>query len=82
MAAWGYFETVDHPVAGRHPAPSLPFRYADVDRWLRRPAPLLGEQNHEILSGLLGVSAAECRDLEARGIIGRAPLGSNPSFNL
>jgi crotonobetainyl-CoA:carnitine CoA-transferase CaiB-like acyl-CoA transferase len=82
MAGWGYFEAVDHPVAGRHPAPSLPFRFADVDRWFRTSAPLLGEHNEAILCGLLGVDPAELVELAERNVIGDAPLGSNPSFNL
>ncbi|HTM86232.1 MAG TPA: hypothetical protein VL179_15285 [Mycobacterium sp.] len=35
-------------------------------------APLLGQRNHELLSGL-GLSAAEIAALEADGVIGGAP---------
>jgi crotonobetainyl-CoA:carnitine CoA-transferase CaiB-like acyl-CoA transferase len=41
-------------------------------RFHRSPAPLLGEHNHEVL-GELGLDAAEIAELEAAGIIGRAP---------
>ncbi len=41
LRARGYFETPEHPVVGPMLLPSLPFRYASVDRWLRSPAPTL-----------------------------------------
>jgi crotonobetainyl-CoA:carnitine CoA-transferase CaiB-like acyl-CoA transferase len=44
-------------------------------RWHERPAPLLGEDNAELL-GELGVSAEELAQLEADGVIGTAPAGS------
>ena len=37
---------------------------------MRGPAPTLGQHNHELLCGLLGVSEAEYQRLEADGIIG------------
>jgi crotonobetainyl-CoA:carnitine CoA-transferase CaiB-like acyl-CoA transferase len=49
--ARGFFEEFDHPVVGTHPAPTLPFTYTSVDRWLRSPAPTLGQHNEEILGG-------------------------------
>ena len=38
----GLFETEDHPVTGRHPVPTLPFRLAGLDGWLRAPRPRSG----------------------------------------
>ena len=55
MAARGFFETCDHPVVGAHPMPMLPFRYASVERWLRTPAPTLGQHSEEILREVLGL---------------------------
>lgn len=69
-----YYETLDHQVIGERAYPSLPFRYASVDRWLRTPAPMLGEHNHEILAEL-GLSDAEIAALEAADLIGQTPLG-------
>ena len=37
-----------------------------------RPAPLLGQHNHELLTEL-GLTAREITALEADGVIGRAP---------
>ncbi len=74
MAARGFFEEFDHPVVGRHPAPSLPFRYTSVDHWLRRPAPTMGQHNHEILAEL-GLDAGEIETLTRAGIIGTRPQG-------
>jgi crotonobetainyl-CoA:carnitine CoA-transferase CaiB-like acyl-CoA transferase len=72
-AARGFFEEIDHPVVGRQPIPSVPFRYDSVPRWLRSPAPTLGQHNRELLSGLLGLGDAEIEALEADGIIGTRP---------
>jgi crotonobetainyl-CoA:carnitine CoA-transferase CaiB-like acyl-CoA transferase len=72
-AARGFFEELDHPVVGRQPTPGVPFRYASVARWLRRPAPTLGQHNQEILGGWLGLADAELATLEAAGVIGTKP---------
>lgn len=73
FVARGYCETVDHPVVGTHAVPGLPFRYASVDRWIRRPAPCLGEHNADILGGRLGLTDDELHRLAEAGVIGTAP---------
>ncbi len=75
MAARGFFEPFEHPVVGRHTVPSAPFRYRSVKRWIRHPAPTLGEHNREVLGGLLGLSEAELAELEAEGVIGTRMAG-------
>jgi crotonobetainyl-CoA:carnitine CoA-transferase CaiB-like acyl-CoA transferase len=75
LQARGYFETPEHPVVGAMPLPSLPFRYASVDRWLRTAAPTIGQHNEPVLCGILGLSRDELRDLEAAGVIGSRPVG-------
>jgi crotonobetainyl-CoA:carnitine CoA-transferase CaiB-like acyl-CoA transferase len=79
LAARGFFAEFEHPVVGRHPVATVPFRYATQDRakraWLRGPAPTLGQHNREILTGLLGLRDAEVDALEAEGVIGNRPKG-------
>lgn len=69
----GFFEVVGHPVndAARHSTVAARF-FRGPDRFHLRPAPLLGQHNHELLTEL-GLSAAEIAELEADGIIGGAP---------
>ncbi len=69
-----YYEYPEHPVIGVRGHPSVPFRFASVDHWIDTAAPMLGEHNHEILTGL-GLSAEEIAELEAADIIGTRPLG-------
>ena len=57
------------------PLPSLPFRYAGIERWLRTPAPTIGQHNEQVLCGILGLSADDLRDLESEGVIATRPEG-------
>jgi crotonobetainyl-CoA:carnitine CoA-transferase CaiB-like acyl-CoA transferase len=75
LRARRFFETPEHPVVGAVPLPSLPFRYASIDRWLRTPAPTIGQHNEPVLCGVLGLAPDELRDLEAEGVIGTRPEG-------
>ncbi len=76
MSARGYYEQVDHPVVGTHATPGLPFRLSGVERWIRRPAPTLGQHNAEVLGGWLGRTDDELAALEAAGHIGTWPAGA------
>jgi crotonobetainyl-CoA:carnitine CoA-transferase CaiB-like acyl-CoA transferase len=70
----GFVETIDHPVIGRYEQIGWPVRFSSrPGRWLQGPAPLLGEHNTEILTGL-GLGADEIAALAADGIIGDRPL--------
>ncbi len=73
MVARGFHETLRHPVAGALPTPGLPFRYAGVERWLRSPAPTLGQHGREILGEWLGLGSEEIDRLESEGVIGTRP---------
>ncbi len=75
LAARGFYETIVHPVVGTHPVCAPPFRFASAEKWLRSPAPTLGEHNREILGGLLGLPEAEIDELAAAGVIGTRPTG-------
>jgi crotonobetainyl-CoA:carnitine CoA-transferase CaiB-like acyl-CoA transferase len=69
----GFYEQVDHPVNGTARHSTLPMRISTgPQRFHRTPAPLLGQHNHEVLSGL-GIGDEEIADLQDKGIIGNAP---------
>lgn len=73
LQARGFFEVTEHPVGPPARQSTIPMRLSGgPDRFHRSHAPLLGEHNHEVL-GELGLDAAEIAELEAEGIIGRAP---------
>jgi crotonobetainyl-CoA:carnitine CoA-transferase CaiB-like acyl-CoA transferase len=73
LAFRGFFEDVAHPVNGVAPHSTLPMRLSGgPQRFHRRHAPLLGEHNRELLTEL-GLRDAEIDELEAEGVIGRAP---------
>jgi len=70
-----FYEVLDHPVnpAARHS--TLPMRISSgPQRFHRSAAPLLGQHNSEVLSGL-GLTADEIVDLQEQGVIGTAPAG-------
>jgi len=68
-----FFEDVGHPVNRRAPYSTVPVRFsAGPDRFHLEPAPLLGQHNVELLTEL-GLSEGQIAELEADGVIGRAP---------
>jgi crotonobetainyl-CoA:carnitine CoA-transferase CaiB-like acyl-CoA transferase len=67
----GFYETVDHPVAGPIAVPTLPMRVSGIDRWTALPAPTLGQHNQEVL----GLDGGDLERLEAAGVIGTRPKG-------
>jgi crotonobetainyl-CoA:carnitine CoA-transferase CaiB-like acyl-CoA transferase len=70
-----FYELLDHPVnpAARHS--TLPMRISSgPQRFHQTAAPLLGQHNHEVLSGL-GLGDDEIAELEEQGIVGSAPAG-------
>jgi crotonobetainyl-CoA:carnitine CoA-transferase CaiB-like acyl-CoA transferase len=69
----GFFEDVSHPVNDSVPHSTVPVRFsAGPDRFHLHPAPLLGQHNHELLTEL-GLDEHQIAELEADGVIGRAP---------
>jgi len=68
-----FFEHVGHPVNVAAPHSTLPVTLSNgPEHFHRRPAPLLGEHNHELL-GELGLTSDEIAALEDDGVIGTAP---------
>lgn len=73
LAFRDFFEEVDHPVNGPARLGTVPIRFsAGPHKFHTEHAPLLGQHNHELLSGL-GLSDSEIATLEADGVIGSAP---------
>lgn len=69
----GFFEEVERSVTGMARHSTLPIRFsAGPDRFHRRAAPLLGEDNDEVLRAL-GVSEEEMAELVDSGVVGRVP---------
>jgi crotonobetainyl-CoA:carnitine CoA-transferase CaiB-like acyl-CoA transferase len=63
-------------VAGDFLTTGLPFRSAGGgEPWRPAAAPTLGRHNHEILAGILGMSADEIRVLAEQKVIGTRPAG-------
>ena len=72
--ARGFYEAVEHPLAGTHRFPAMPVRFGrQPDRWFTRPAPTLGEHNTEVLGDILGLDPDHLARLEAAQIIGTRP---------
>jgi crotonobetainyl-CoA:carnitine CoA-transferase CaiB-like acyl-CoA transferase len=70
LASRGFFEEVDHPVAGSARYSTLPMRFSRGRARLHsRHAPLLGEHTEELLDEL-GVTRREIDALGEEGIIG------------
>ena len=71
----GFYEQVDHPVNPTARHSTLPMRISTGPRRFHTsPAPLLGQHNHEVLSGL-GLGDEEIAELADQGIVGTAPAG-------
>jgi crotonobetainyl-CoA:carnitine CoA-transferase CaiB-like acyl-CoA transferase len=76
LKAREFFEEREHPIVGRHPMVTVPFRYAtNTNSWTRSAAPLLGEHNRQVLSEIVGLSDSEIDALEAEEVIGTHPKG-------
>jgi crotonobetainyl-CoA:carnitine CoA-transferase CaiB-like acyl-CoA transferase len=75
MNGRGFWEDVTHPIVGTKRFPAWPIRGASWGApWFRRPAPLLGEHNDEVLSSV-GTTTEELATLRTDGIIGTRPNG-------
>jgi crotonobetainyl-CoA:carnitine CoA-transferase CaiB-like acyl-CoA transferase len=68
LEATGFFEPVEHPVAGRHGYAGAPFRM-ETTPWRSARAPLLGEHTREILGEHHGLGSDELESLAREGIV-------------
>jgi crotonobetainyl-CoA:carnitine CoA-transferase CaiB-like acyl-CoA transferase len=64
----GHYVRVAHPVLGVSDMPAPPMRFSASTIEVG-PAPNLGEHNHEILVGLLGMAPEELDRLVAEGAL-------------
>jgi len=69
LQARGFWENVEHPVAGTVTMPGAPFKLSETPWTLRRPAPRLGEHAEEVLVDQLGYTNDEVLRLRERGVI-------------
>jgi crotonobetainyl-CoA:carnitine CoA-transferase CaiB-like acyl-CoA transferase len=69
LAAREFFSEIGHPIAGSLKYPGSPYILSECPWALRRAAPTLGEHNHEIYCGRLGLSPRDCARLASRGVI-------------
>ncbi|MGE0540581.1 MAG: CaiB/BaiF CoA transferase family protein [Dehalococcoidia bacterium] len=74
LAARGFWEQTVDTEAGCHRYPSRPWKLSHTPLVTRRPAPLLGEHNEQILRNHLGLDTAAITALRDQGVIGTEPL--------
>ncbi|QLL07680.1 CaiB/BaiF CoA-transferase family protein [Mycobacterium vicinigordonae] len=76
LLARGFWERVEHPVAGSFLCTGMPFEFVGKPRrWLRRVSPLYGQHTHEVLVGVLGYEQGDLTRLLERGITAARPAG-------
>jgi crotonobetainyl-CoA:carnitine CoA-transferase CaiB-like acyl-CoA transferase len=64
-----YFVEIDHPVIGKAKYPGAPYKLSLTPWQIKRPAPLLGEHNEEILCNRLGYSKDDLVRMRQTGVI-------------
>jgi crotonobetainyl-CoA:carnitine CoA-transferase CaiB-like acyl-CoA transferase len=74
LAARGFWVELPHPKMATWKQPRSAWHLQEASPLPRRHAPLFGEHNDEILSGLLGLSEAELSELRERLVISDAPV--------
>jgi len=74
LLARGFWEKVDHPVAGSFLCTGMPFVFAGRPRrWIRRVPPLYGQHTIEVLTGVLGYAEQDLVQLRESGAISARP---------
>jgi crotonobetainyl-CoA:carnitine CoA-transferase CaiB-like acyl-CoA transferase len=73
----GFVQQVEHPLLGPLDLYGMPYRFASRrEPWIRRHAPMLGQDNEVILAGLLGLSDGQLVALRESGVIGERIVGA------
>lgn len=63
------FTQVDHPALGKQVVMKPAWKFSETPARIRKPGPLLGEDNADVFGNLLGMSEEEIRKLEEEQII-------------
>ncbi|HEY3996488.1 MAG TPA: CoA transferase [Mycobacterium sp.] len=76
LHARGFWETVDHPVAGSFLCTGMPFAFQGKPRrWIHRVPPLYGQHTSEVLTDVLGHGVQDLAELRQSGTISARPAG-------
>ncbi|MFZ5654341.1 MAG: CaiB/BaiF CoA transferase family protein [Pseudomonadota bacterium] len=67
--ARGTVRRISDPILGEFDIPGMPLRFSAHPELPELRAPLLGEHNGEILTGLLGYAAGQVAELEGAGVL-------------
>jgi len=69
LIARGMFIEIEHPKAGKFKVPNFPVKFSETPGEITSAAPLLGQNNKEILMNLLGYSEEQVEQLDKQGVI-------------
>ena len=70
LEARGFWEMVDHPELGETiKYPGAPLKLKETPWKIQRRAPLIGEHNEEVYTGLLGFTSQRLAELKSEGVI-------------
>jgi len=76
LLARGFWESVEHPVAGTFLCTGMPFSFLGIPRrWIRRVAPLYGQHTDEVLTGVLELAHEDLIALRESGATSMRPAG-------
>ena len=63
------FPEVEHPVVGKLKGTAVPIKFSATPTTIRKPSPLLGEDNAAIYGELLGLDETQLAELKEKKII-------------
>jgi crotonobetainyl-CoA:carnitine CoA-transferase CaiB-like acyl-CoA transferase len=64
-----FFVEIDHPLAGKHMYPGLPYKVRNAPAGGNVGAPMLGQHNEEVYCGRLGYTRQDLVKLKEAGVI-------------
>lgn len=73
-----YLQWLERDYVGLQPNASAPFRVGPAPIPIERPAPTLGQHNHDVLGDILQLGDSEIAELAEQGIIGTKPRLPKP----